>query len=148
MRLRNAVIAVAGSAVVAGAAWAQDATAIANRINVMKEIVGPNIRTSAMMVQGKQPFDAAAAKASMQAISAALATFPALFPPGSENVQDRAAPTIWSDAAGFKATAEKASADAAAAAAAADQGAEAFAAAFGAVGGSCQSCHEKYRAEE
>ncbi len=148
MRFRIAVFGVVAAASLTGAALAQDADAIANRLNVMKVTVAGAMRPAAMMAQDKQPFDAATAKASMETIATAMATFPDLFPPGSENVSDRAAPEIWSDAAGFKAAAEKFGADAKAAAAAADQGPDAFKAALAVVGGNCQSCHQKYRAEE
>jgi cytochrome c556 len=77
-----------------------------------------------------------------------MSTFPALFPPGSENIQDRASPEIWKNPDDFKARAAKLEADAKAAAAAADQGIEAFKTAFNTMGGNCQGCHEKYRAEE
>jgi cytochrome c556 len=148
MRLRNVVFGVVASAAVAGAALAQDADAIANRLDVMKVTIAGAVRPAAMMTMGKQDYDAAAAKAAMQTIATAMATFPSLFPPGSENIKDRAGPAIWSDPAGFKAASDKLVADATAAAAAADQGLDAFKVAFAKVGENCQGCHEKFRAPE
>jgi cytochrome c556 len=121
---------------------------VENRINVMKKIIGPAVKPAALMANGKQEYDAAAAKKSMETIAAAIATFPSLFPPGSENVKDEAAPTIWSDPEGFKAAAAKLETDAKAAAAAADQGLDAFKAAFNTVGEDCGGCHQKYRQKE
>ena len=148
MRFRSLIIGVAAVAALAGAALAQDDAAIANRIDVMKKTINGAVRPAALMAFGKQDFDPAAAKASMETIATAISTFPTLFPPGSEGIKDKASPAIWSDTAGFKAAAAKLETDAKAAAAAADKGVDAFKQAFATVGADCQACHDKYRAKE
>ena len=128
---------------VAGAAVAADP--IAERQELMKT-VGRSTKTAAEMVQGKTPYDAAAAKAAMTAIAEAAKTFPTLFPAGSETGgETEASPKIWEAKADFDAHAAKLAATAAAAAAAADGGLDAFKPAFGATAANCKGCHETYR---
>jgi cytochrome c556 len=90
------------------------------------------------------PFDAAAAKAQTQILIDNAAKTPALFGPGSENADQAALPTVWSDATGFKTAAAKLGTDAAAAQAATDG--LALAAAIKTVQGDCGACHTTYRA--
>jgi cytochrome c556 len=90
------------------------------------------------------PFDAAAAKAQTQILIDNAAKTPGLFAPGSENADQAALPTIWSDAPGFKAAAAKLGTDAAAAQGATDG--PALAAAIKTVQGDCGACHTTYRA--
>jgi cytochrome c556 len=115
------VLGVLVAAGVAGVARAEDAAAIAeeptaeaiaNRLDVMKVTVSGAVKPAALMALGKQDFDAAAAKKSMETIATAIATFPSLFPPGSEGVQDRASPDIWKTFDDFKAHAAKLETDA------------------------------------
>ena len=73
---------------------------------------------------------------------------PTMFPEGTQLPESRALPAVWTDRAGFdaKATAfQAATANLAAAAQSGDKAA--FAAAYKAVGESCGSCHDSYRAE-
>ena len=73
---------------------------------------------------------------------------PTMFPQGTDLPASRALPALWRDRAGFDAKAaafRPATASLAAAAAAGDK--PAFAAAYKAVGESCGSCHDSYRAE-
>jgi cytochrome c556 len=145
MRFRGVLTGVLAVIAVATAAVAEEAT-VEKRLDVMKVTVGGAVRPAALMASGKQDYDAAVAKQSMETIAAAIAKFVTLFPPGSDSIKDEAGPAIWSDPEGFKAAGAKLETDAKAAAAAADQGVEAFKAAFNTVGADCQACHEKYRA--
>ncbi|MBY0519185.1 MAG: cytochrome c [Sphingomonas sp.] len=74
---------------------------------------------------------------------------PGLFPAGSMTPTSKALPTVWSDRAGF----EAAAADMAAAATKLNDLAKAgdapgFAAQYAVLGGTCNACHKKYRAED
>ncbi|BCP52757.1 hypothetical protein K32_13740 [Kaistia sp. 32K] len=100
------------------------------------------------MVQGKTDYDAAAAQAAFEKLAVDMKSFPSLFPEGSDQGKTTASPAIWQDKAGFEAIAVKLGADATAGAAAAAGGLDAIKASAGAVGGSCQSCHEKFRVKK
>jgi cytochrome c556 len=120
-------ILLAGLALTLGAAsMAQGADdVLAQRQALMKANAGA-AKTIFQMVQGKEPFDAAAAQAAFEKLAADMKIVPTLFPEGSDQGKTTASPAIWQDKAGFDALAAiKASATA--------------------VGGSCQSCHEKFR---
>ena len=100
------------------------------------------------IIKGEAPYDAAAVKASLDAMNATWEAVKdiALFPPDSakgETVETFAKAEIWSDPEGFKAAGEameKAFSDLAAAT---DEAG--FKAAFPAVGAACGGCHEKFR---
>lgn len=96
------------------------------------------------MARGEAPFDAAAVKAAFEGIATRMATFPSLFPAGSETGDTKAGPAIWSDPAGFEAEANKLVTEATAAAASATS-VETLQAALGTVGATCGECHGKYR---
>lgn len=138
------MIATAALAVVAvtNVTVAQDP--VAARQALMKD-VGQQSKTVGDMLQGKAAFDAAAAKAALEKLSADAAEFPSHFPAGSDQGDSEAMPAIWTDFADFEARSKKLSDDAAAAAAAVDQGEDAFKAAAGAMFGNCRACHEVYR---
>lgn len=71
---------------------------------------------------------------------------PGMFPEGSGGAPSEAAPTVWSDRAGFEAQAGAYAAAAGKMADAAKAGdANAFAAAFGEARASCGGCHMKYK---
>lgn len=126
-------------------ATAAYADAISDRQKLMKGIGGAT-KTAGEMVQGKTPWDAAAAKAAMATISANAKAFPTLFPEGSETGGDtEASPKIWQDSAGFQELAAKLASTAEAAGNAADDGLDAFKPAFGAMAANCKACHEDYR---
>jgi cytochrome c556 len=72
--------------------------------------------------------------------------FPTLFPPGSDKGNTKAAPTVWSDQAGFQKAAMRLTTTSEALASAAKSGvATAVAAAFKEVGEACGACHKEYR---
>ena len=91
------------------------------------------------------PFDPAAAKAPAQTLIDNAAKTPALFAPGTENIDQGALPAVWSDPAGFKAAAAKLGTDATALQGATD--AASYAAALKTVQGDCGACHSTYRAK-
>jgi cytochrome c556 len=91
------------------------------------------------------PFDPAAAKAPTQTLIDNAAKIPALFAPGTDTIDQGALPAVWSDQAGFKASAAKLGTDAQALQAATDQAG--FAVALKTVQGDCASCHGAYRAK-
>ncbi len=118
---------------------------IEDRQAIMKSMAGP-MKDATALSRGTTPYTQAAAKAAMDQLAEHGEKFMTLFPAGTATggaVKTGAAPTIWSDAAGFKATGMKFVADAKAAGAAADQAA--FAAAFRNVTGDCGACHKTYR---
>lgn len=98
------------------------------------------------MLKGEIDFSPAAAAAALSTFNAAAFTFGDYFPEGSESGGDtEAAPTIWSDAAGFAAASDKFRSDASAALASKPQTLDDFKAAFGSVAQNCKACHEDFR---
>jgi cytochrome c556 len=72
--------------------------------------------------------------------------FPTLFPAGSDKGDTKAAPTIWSDSAGFQKAAMALSTASGTLATAAKAGdTSAVAAAFKEMGDACGACHKEYR---
>ena len=106
-------------------------------------------KVSAEMVQGKTPWDAAAAKGAMATIAANAEIFPTLFPAGTETGGDtEASPKIWEVKSDFDAISAKMAAAAQAAGTAADGGLDAFKPAFGAMAANCKACHQDYRIQK
>jgi len=133
---------LAGVAVIAsGVAAAQDV--IAKRKELMKAVGGAT-KQSVQMVKGEAPFDAAKAKAHMDAI-ATWGDAATLFPKGTETGDTTAAPKIWQTFEDFDAKGKKMAADAVKAGAAAAEGLDAFKTAFGEVAKACKGCHQDYR---
>lgn len=144
---------VAKFAVVFGAVAAAATVAVAmdDPVKARKELmksVGKSAKTSAQMVKGQVPFDAAAAEAAMMTISGVPEKYLKLFPKGTsmkENPDTEASPKIWEDMKGFTEAANKMKAASDAGAAAAKKGPNEFKAAFGNLIKTCKSCHEGYR---
>lgn len=136
-------------AIAATAFSVASADPIADRKAIMKER-GGLVGQLAPMVKGEQPFDAAKVAEVFTALQANAAKFdiPALFPESSKEGDTTASPKIWEDMAGFKAAADKFSADVAAAVAAKPQDLDALKASFGTVAGNCASCHEAFRVKK
>jgi len=95
------------------------------------------------MAKKAVPFDAAVVKANATTIADNLKNAATLFPAGSGGGDSRAKPEIWTDAAGFEKGMKDAHAAAVALQAVKDEAA--FGPALSALGGSCKSCHDKYR---
>ena len=99
------------------------------------------------MVNGKAPFDAAAAASNAQLVEQ-VGTLPwAGFVAGSEE-GSKAKPEVWTNAAKFKEAADKFRAESAKLTAAAKTGnADQLKTAFGATAATCKGCHDTFKKE-
>ncbi len=110
---------------------------------------GKAVKGVVAMLKGEKPYDGVAVEKAMKDINGSLLTFVTLFPKGSETGGETAAkPDIWDNKAEFESIAKDLQAATAKAAAAAPGGLDAFKVAFGDVGKTCKSCHEKFREEK
>ncbi|TCR63374.1 cytochrome c [Bosea sp. BK604] len=117
---------------------------IVERQNTMKSI-GAATRDGAAIAKGEAPFDAAKVQAIFKTYSDSAKKMATLFPDGSQTGdKTTAAPKIWEDQAGFKASLAKFDSEASAASAAATDLAS-FRTGFGNVTKNCGTCHETYR---
>jgi cytochrome c556 len=100
------------------------------------------------MVNGRAPFDAAAAQSNAE-IATTLSKLPfTAFGPGTDVGDTRAKPNVWSDNAKFTAAANKMVEELAKLNAATKSGnLEQIKAAFGPAGGACKACHDDFRKE-
>jgi cytochrome c556 len=121
--------------------FAQDAK---QREPTMKDI-GRAFSDINKMNRGQSPYDAAAAKAAFDKISASAKTFGTLFG-ATPTPEGRALPAIWENKADFDSRVAKLASDAHAGAATKDEAA--FKTAFATLGGNCAGCHDKYRGKE
>ncbi len=140
-RILSALIAL--SFVGTGAAFAQS-DAIAQRKQSMKD-VGAATRDPGQMLQGRQPFDLAKVKASLQVYVDSAQKMPGLYPPGTEQGGDTSASAkVWQSKADFDARfAQWGSASRAALTAITDEAS--FKAEFPKIMQACGACHEVYR---
>ncbi|TCT04128.1 cytochrome c556 [Tepidamorphus gemmatus] len=130
--------------IAATATWAA-MDPIATRKAVMKNN-GAAMGALAAMAKGEAEFDARVANLAVRTLYNGSADIPGLFPPGTETGGDtEALPAIWSDAAGFAAKAEAMNAAAAKLIANPIEDLAGVQAALGALGQTCQGCHETYR---
>jgi cytochrome c556 len=136
------VLAVAIAALGVTAVVAQG-DPIAARKAVMKEN-GAQSRIATEMIQGKRPFDLAAAKKVFATFQEAASKMPALFPDNSKTGDTRALPVIWEKRADFNAALAKLGADAKAVADKVKD-VDSLKAAMGDVGKNCGGCHNTYR---
>ena len=143
MRLKIGLALIAVSVLVTGAAIGQD-DPIATRRALMKRN-GEETKVVFDMIRGTTPFDAGAAAAAMNSLSADLKVLPTLFPLGSDQGDTHASPDIFANMDDFKALAARLEADAKAAADASAKGLDALKVAFDTVGADCGACHQKYR---
>ncbi len=111
-------------------------------------VMGNHFGRIGAMVNGRVPFDAKAAQDSARVV-AMMSTLPwAGFTPNTASLKSRAEPEIWKEQAQFKENSEKMMAEVVKLEAAAKTGnLDAIKVAFGAVGGSCKTCHDAYRSE-
>lgn len=131
----------------AGAAFAKDGVTnpvVKERMDLMQTI---RVNTGVMgdMASGKTAFDAAAATQARANLAAAAALIPAKFEAEETDPVDEARPDIWMMFDDFT---SKAEALVTAAEAADTTSLETLQASMRAIGGSCQSCHESYRAKK
>ena len=131
----------------AGAALAKDGVTnpvVKERMDLMQTI---RVNTGVLgdMAAGKSAFDATAAGTARAALAGAAAMIPAKFQAEETDPVDEAKPDIWMMFDDFTKKAEGLTM----AAEALDVASlETLQAGMGAVGGSCKSCHEAYRAKK
>ena len=144
--MKKIIAAAALSLGLASAALAGPADDAVNaRIACMKAN-GAAMGTFVPVMKGEQPFDAAKITAAVGAVEAACAKWADWWKPEfkkGETVESWAKDEIWTDTAGWTA-AESAYGPALAAVKASTDDAS-FKTAFGAFGGTCKGCHEKFR---
>ncbi len=119
------------------AAYAQDINA--ERAAVMRS----NGAATAALRPLTTNFDAAAVKAQAAILAANGAKIAALFAPGTDQNHPQASPAIWTDAAGFKAAADKFTADANALMTVSDGAG--LTTALATLQSNCAGCHKAYR---
>ncbi|MGO4386531.1 cytochrome c [Microvirga sp. 2YAF29] len=125
---------------------AQHGDPIAQRQNLMKNNQ-EQVRLLTGMARGQTAFDAARAKAALQAIERNAEQVPALFPAGSHQGKTAALPVIWERKADFDARSAKLAQDAKAAQTRITDQAG-LQAVIQPVGQNCGGCHEVYRKKE
>ena len=116
---------------------------IAARKAVMKEN-GNQAKISREMIEGKQPFDLAAAHKALAAFAATADKMKPLFPDSSKSGDTAALPAVWEHKADFDAKMAKFSSDAKEKDATVKD-LDSFKAAMGEVGKNCGGCHNTYR---
>lgn len=140
-------VAVAAGTLAATAQTLSGEAAINERKTIMKG-VGQATRTASGMAKGDTPFDLAAARKVFDTYAQAANKMPALFPDDSKTGgETSAAPKIWEDMAGFKASFAKLEKDAAAAGAKTTD-LDTFKVSFAEVSKSCGACHQTYRIQK
>ena len=111
-------------------------------------IMAFNLGILGSMAKGESPFDAAAAEAAAGNLVALSGLAQNHWPEGSDSMSidgTRAMSAIWEDTADFEQKWTAFATQAAALADAAPNGVDGLGAAVGALGQTCQSCHEAYR---
>jgi cytochrome c556 len=129
------------------AQFAKPEDAIKYRKNALF-VMQQNFSRVAAMAAGKAPFDPKVAAESAE-VAEYVGHLPwAAFGPGTDKGDTRAKPEIWSDAAKFKAAADKLESELANLSKAAKSGnLDAIKPAVQAAGGACKSCHDAFRKE-
>jgi len=135
--LAAVVAAFAATAVVA------QGDPIAARKGLMKGVGSANGAVT-QMLDGKQPFEVAKAKAALMTISDNAAKMPPLFPANSKDGDTAALPAIWENKPDFDAKMAKMSTDAKAAADKVTD-LDSLKAGIGTVRQNCGGCHNVYR---
>lgn len=150
MKLAPSMLAAATALVLAAPASAQFAKpedAIKYRQSALF-VMGQHFARIGAMVNGKAPYDPAAAASSAEVV-AAMARLPwEGFVAGTDKggINTRAKPEIWRDTAKFKENIDKLMADSAKLATAAKAGTmDSLKPAFTTAAGNCKNCHDTYR---
>jgi cytochrome c556 len=148
-RLPLLALAVAGivTALPAAAQFAKPEDAVKYRKAALTVMAAHFGRVGAM-VQGRVPFDAAAAQSNIE-IATMMSKLPfTAFGPGTDIGDTRAKPNVWTDNAKFVAAATKMQDEMAKLNVAAKSGnLDQIKAAFGPVGQACKACHDDFRKE-
>ncbi|RWM05593.1 MAG: cytochrome C556 [Mesorhizobium sp.] len=141
--MRKLVLAISMLALVGSAAFADP---VQDRQALMKER-GKLAGQLSKVVKGEEDFDATAVLTTLKALQANAERFDAekLFPAGSDKGDTTAAPKIWEDMAGFKATEDKLLTNVKAAVASPPTDVDALKAQLNTIGGDCGTCHQSYR---
>jgi cytochrome c556 len=140
--MKRIVLAAALAAFGVTAVVAQSDT-IAARKAIMKEN-GNQSRISREMIEGKKPFDLAAAHKALATFAGVADKMKPLFPDNSKNGDTAALPAVWEHKADFEAKMAKLSADAKEKDATVKD-LDSFKAAISEVGKNCGGCHNTYR---
>lgn len=141
IRVLLAAILIALSA---GVGSAQNLDVIQTRQKAYKSML-PDLKIGRAMVQGKQPFDAAAAKKMFETFASAAGKLKTLFPEDSKTGgETEALPAIWENKADFDAKMAKFEAESNAAVSKVSDLAS-FKAQWGTVLANCGGCHKIYR---
>lgn len=144
LALFSLALAAAGAAV-----WAQSPEAVAafTARHEAMERVGDAMKALGDIAKKQAPFDAAVVKKNATTIDESLAVASKHFTAGSEKAgKTRAKAEIWTSRADFDRLLGEARSAAAALAKVGDEAA--YRPALGALGQSCKSCHDMYRAPE
>jgi cytochrome c556 len=148
-RLPLAALAVAGivTALPAAAQFAKPEDAIKYR-KAAFTVMAAHFGRIGAMVNGKAPFEAAAAQSNAE-IATMMSKLPyTAFGPGTDTGDTRAKPNVWSDNVKFTAAATKMQEEMAKLNVAAKSGnLDQIKAAFGPVGSACKACHDDFRKE-
>ena len=148
-RLSLATLVIAGlvTALPAAAQFAKPEDAVKYRKAALTVMAAHFGRIGAM-VNGRAPFDAAAAQSNAE-IATMMSKLPfTAFGPGTDVGDTRAKPNIWTDNAKFVAAATKMQEEMAKLNVAAKSGnLDQIKTAFGPVGGACKACHDDFRKE-
>ena len=141
------VVAIAMLALPAFAQFAKPEDAIKYRKSALF-VMAQNFGRVAAMANGRAPFDAKVA-ADSASVAEYMSKLPwAAFGEGTDKGDTKAKPEIWKEHAKFQESAEKMQAEMTKLASAAKTGnLDSIKSAVGAVGGSCKSCHDAFRAQ-
>lgn len=120
--------------------------AVMARMEVMSTI-GKNMKIIGQMAKGETAFDAETARTAAGTIADAASQTPGLFEAHETDPKSEALPVIWEDFEDFSAKAT-ALETAARNAAASIETAKDLRPAMGGMGGTCKSCHSKYRIQK
>lgn len=143
------MILVAAMATLTVPAFAQDAR-VAQQVKLRQAaftVLGAQMSQMGAMAAGRVPYDAKAFRLAAERAAFMGTIVPDLFPAGSEG--GKAKGDLWKNSAEFQKLMSDMGSKTAALAAAAAKG-ESFDALkplFGAAGGSCKACHDKYKAD-
>ena len=145
---RRLVLALAGAAVLAGPAIAQNLDAIKTRQQLMEDN-GDATKAGGAILKGEAEFSAEKAQEIFSQMHDVAMKFGDYFPEDSKTGgKTEAAPAIWERPEEFDAALVKYQEDTQAALDAAPQDADAFKQAFGMVTQNCKGCHEDFRIDK
>lgn len=136
-------------AIAGGVALAHEGASgiVKERMDMMKSMADA-MKGLAPMMKGEAAFDGARVRQLASEIDAGAATIKTSFPEGSMGHPSEATARIWSEPAGFEASAQELRDYAAALQGSADEGRDAARAIFNKMAGTCKDCHQDYREKQ